>query len=289
MITIVSHDAGGAKILLSLIKNEKDYYFCLSGPAKNIFKKKFKNIKISKIKDCIDKSRKILTGTSWPSRFEIQAIILAKKKKIKTISYLDHWIHYKLRFYYRNRLFLPDEIWVGDKKALQIAKKNFENEKVKIKLKKNYYFINSIKETLSLKNEIKAENILYICSPLNKNEFYKNNAHIFQYNEKELLKYFLINIGKFKFKFKKLIIRPHPSEKLKKYKWAESFNKKIVISNSNSLENDIASAKFIFGFNSNPLVISSFCKKKVFNVSPLGAKANILPFNKIKNFKDLIR
>ena len=39
MITIVSHDAGGAKILLSLIKNEKDYYFCLSGPAKNIFKK----------------------------------------------------------------------------------------------------------------------------------------------------------------------------------------------------------------------------------------------------------
>ena len=45
-----------------------------------IFLKKFKNIKISKIKDCIDKSRKILTGTSWPSRFEIQAIILAKKK-----------------------------------------------------------------------------------------------------------------------------------------------------------------------------------------------------------------
>ena len=84
MITTVSHDAGGAKILLSLIKNEKDYYFCLSGPAKNIFKK-FKNIKISKIKDCIDKSRKILTGTSWPSRFEIQAIILAKKKKLKLL------------------------------------------------------------------------------------------------------------------------------------------------------------------------------------------------------------
>ena len=40
MITIVSHDAGGAKILLSLIKNEKDYYFCLSGTSKkNILKK----------------------------------------------------------------------------------------------------------------------------------------------------------------------------------------------------------------------------------------------------------
>ena len=50
MITVVSHDAGGAKILLSLIKNEKDYYFCLSGPAKNIFKKNLKILKYLRLK-----------------------------------------------------------------------------------------------------------------------------------------------------------------------------------------------------------------------------------------------
>ena len=103
MITVVSHDAGGAKILSEFIMSKKNINFCLGGPAVNIFKTKFKNIKLTKIKKCLDNTKLMITGSSWPSKFELNAIKLAKIKQIKVVTFLDHWIHYKMRFYYNGK------------------------------------------------------------------------------------------------------------------------------------------------------------------------------------------
>ena len=265
MITVVSHDAGGAKILSEFIMSKKNINFCLGGPAVNIFKTKFKNIKLTKIKKCLDNTKLMITGSSWPSKFELNAIKLAKIKQIKVVTFLDHWIHYKMRFYYNGKLILPDEIWVGDLLAYKRAKEIFPQ--IKILRKKNLYFEKTIKKILRIQNKVKERDLLYICSPLTKNTFYKNNKNIFKYNENTLLKYFLDNIYKSNIEFNKIIIRPHPSESLNKYLWARKKFSRLQIDKKNSLEKNIASAKYVFGFNSNVLAISSFCNKKVFNVS----------------------
>ena len=289
MITIVSHDAGGAEIISEWLKKKnKKFNLCLKGPAIKIFKKKFKKIENKNLNRSLNQSKLLITGTSWPSRFETKAIREALKKKIKVITFLDHWTNYKLRFYLNNKLIFPHEIWVTDKMALKIAKK--ELPKINIKLKKNNYFEKKIKSLKKIKRKFKESNILYLCSPIIKNNYNLKKNYLFKYNEKSLLNYFFKNIQCLKFNYKNIIIRLHPSEKLKKYLWIKKkFGKKVIISKNKKLENDIASSKYIFGFNSNAMVLSALVGKKVFNISPLGKKANILPFKNILDFSKIVK
>ena len=84
MITIVSHDAGGAEIISDwVLKQKKNFNYILKGPAIKIFKRKIKNIKISKSLKFIKKSKEIITGSSWGDLIEIKAIKLAKNIKLK--------------------------------------------------------------------------------------------------------------------------------------------------------------------------------------------------------------
>lgn len=56
MITIISHDAGGAEILSSYVKNIKNQYlFCLSGPAIDIFNKKINKLINRNLNFCLKK------------------------------------------------------------------------------------------------------------------------------------------------------------------------------------------------------------------------------------------
>ena len=55
MITIVSHDSGGAEIISEIYKRKKNHLFCLRGPAISIFKKKNKKLKLSSLKKSIKK------------------------------------------------------------------------------------------------------------------------------------------------------------------------------------------------------------------------------------------
>ena len=140
MIGISSHDAGGAELLSEYVANNKNnYLFFISGPALSIFKKKIKNFKNSKFKKCYKKIEKVITSTGWATKKELKLINNCKKKSIKVCAYLDHWVNYKERFLLNKKLILPDEIWVSDNLAYNLAKKIFK-KKVIIKKIKNFYF-----------------------------------------------------------------------------------------------------------------------------------------------------
>jgi len=132
MFTIVCHDAGGSELVSSwAINQNEEFNISVSGPAELIFKKKFPKKKNMDIVKCLNNSKWILTSTS-SSKNELKAILLAKKNNIKTISFLDHWINFKNRFFYKNKLCLPDELWVSDKYAFKIAKDTFKQTKIKL-------------------------------------------------------------------------------------------------------------------------------------------------------------
>ena len=104
------------------------------------------------------KSKTLITTTSLNNFFEFQAKNLCKNKDIKIVSIIDNWINYKMRFVYKKKLILPDEIWVFDKFAFRKSKKIFK--KTKIIQKRNFYLEEISKKIKLYKNK---NYILYIC------------------------------------------------------------------------------------------------------------------------------
>ena len=125
MLTIVCHDAGGSEILSSWLSRQTEpYCLVLAGPALSIFERKIGNFLIDTLESAVAKSDWVLTGTSWQSDLEIEAIKLANLQGKRSVSFLDHWVNYQQRFMRDGKVYFPDEIWVGDDSALKIAKEN---------------------------------------------------------------------------------------------------------------------------------------------------------------------
>lgn len=270
-IGIVCNDSGGAEILSSYIKNNKknNYVFFITGPAIKIFKSKLKFKNEKKINDLVYKSELIICGTSRKSLTERNCIILAKKKGKKTISLIDHWVNYSSRFVRNNIKILPNEIWVTDRLAFNIAKKEFKN--LPIKLIRNYY-LDSFKKILKRKNKKQKNNFLYICDPKIKK--------IVGYSEKEAFTLFLNKlIVRNKINKKLICVRPHPSQRKNSFLNFVKKNK-INISKNKSLLEDILLHKNIVGCGSMALVVASKLKKKVFCAMPNHGRSFI---PKIKN------
>ncbi|MCX6723039.1 MAG: hypothetical protein NT094_03120 [Candidatus Staskawiczbacteria bacterium] len=300
---VVCHDAGGAEIISAYLKknNKRQSFFCLvSGPAVKIFKRKkipaLKFLKKDKkeIEKIISKFNIdfLLTGTSWASSVDIDFIKIAKKRNIKTISFLDHWVNYRERFGYPRKTWknnLPNEIWVGDKDAMRLARLKFKD--IKIKYIPNPYFEEIKSEYKKYKNKKNsAEGILFVSEPISSNINCFGDKHRRKINEKNILEDFLKELEKIHFQ-NKIIIRLHPSEKKSKYN--QLINKykttlKIEKSVGKNAFNDLVRAPVVFGMTSMFLMVAVLCGKKVISYLPnkIGIKF-VLPKNKIIRIKSL--
>ncbi len=282
-VAVVCHDAGGAEIISSWLRNNDIQFSCyVEGPAKNIFIKKFKSYSEGNLLKVISDSEWLLTGTSWQSDIENKAIQIARQQNKKSISFLDHWVSYKERFIYKNDFIYPDEIWVGDIYAKEIAERVFYN--ISVKQKTNEYFVDIINKLKLLKSPIKKpyQTALYVCEPISepaKIQF--GDENFFNYNEKEALKFFLKNLDLFN--IKKIMLRPHPSESLDKYTWVNDFTSvPIEISKSRDLLEDINLANLVVGCESMAMVIALMADKRVVSsIPPMGRKC-ILPHSQIE-------
>ncbi|MFA6253146.1 MAG: hypothetical protein WCV69_02460 [Patescibacteria group bacterium] len=283
-LLIVAHDAGGANILAAwVVKNFKKYnfLFCLENPALKIFQDKkivFKNIKYKNLNFVWDKIDFILTGTSYPADLERLLIAQAKKKKIKSASFIDHWVNYRKRFLplgHEGKVqnFLPDEIWVGDRFALKMAlEEGFTRNK--LKLIPNPYFqeVRKIKQNIQNSGKIaQRKKILFLSSIFSENNF----------NEFDFLEEFL-KILKSSGKKIEITIKLHPSEKIGKYnKLIKKYPElKINQSKSQNLVQEINKADLVIGQETMALVVAMLLSKTALNYKPNGLSA--IPFRKIK-------
>jgi hypothetical protein len=277
---IVCHDAGGAEVISNYIKDIDNYYLVLEGPAKNIFKKKFKKKNFYKLEKIINKCDRILCGTSIKSNLEVNAIKYGKKFNIKTIAFLEHWVNYRERFSRNGQIFLPNEIYVGDSYAKNIAKKIFRN--ISIKLIKNPYWLNfqsDLKKIKIKKFKQKYENILYLTENLQQ----INNNNI-KFSDFDAIKFFFKKINYISNKINKIIFRVHPSENSKKYKkfllkYSDKFN--IEMSKKKNLIDDIVNCDIAVGCQTMAMVMALFANKKVFSSIPIRNYKKILPHKKI--------
>ena len=292
MVLIVSHDAGGAEVVSSWVRHHPEfkYCFCLDGPAVGIFQRKNSNIEnqpVSNLDVFIQGAEWILTGTSWASNLEKEAIKVGTYQKRKVVSFLDHWVNYQRRFEYNGQTCLPDEIWVGDKDALEIAQDYFSQEK--LRLVPNPYFKDVKDELKSIKFSPKQTTkirILYVCEPIEEHSIreYGHPLH-WNYTEYDAMRFFfgmlpeIIRVENMEC----VRVRKHPSESKDKYDKILDENLGIPIQKSegNTLIQDCVWADWIVGCNSMALVVGLLAGKRVYSCIPPGGKACSLPQKKI--------
>ena len=287
---IVSHDAGGAEVLSSYVRRTPgEYIFCLRGPAVNIFRKKLGEITNASFKNSLEKSQQLLCGTGWQTSFEYDAIKKAKEIGIKSIAFLDHWVNYEERFVRNGVKVLPDELWVGDSYAQEIAKKKFGSSVV-ITYVENPYFLDIKEELDKTHKQGDSGTILYVCEPIAEHALKRyGKEDYWGYTEFDALTFFLDNIKFLNGDVKKIIIRPHPSENLHKYdELLAHYKPEITVSRNKSLFEQVACSNVIVGCQSMAMVVGLLLKKKVVCSIPLKQNQCALPFNNIFRLSSIL-
>ncbi len=281
-LAIISNDAGGSELISSWIKyQDLDFIFSLDGPAVDIFNRKLGKIKNLPIDIAIDASKTVITGTGWLSNHEYDGIVYSKNKNKKVISFLDHWVNYEERFIRDNLKVLPDELWVSDNYAFDIAKKIFPNEH--IKLVHNYYMDDIVRDIKNI-DEVDGDQLLYILEPI------RDNWEKDQPGEFQALDYFIHMLPKLNLpKNLKIKLRLHPSENKKKYNdWIKSqCNIRLSIDDEKFLKKSISDSKWIAGCESFALTIALNAKRKVFCTLPPWSHNCRLPYDEIINLSEI--
>jgi len=293
-ILIVCYDSGGAEVVSSWVNHNpgNECAFILDGPAKNVFYRKHTgqpNYAPKYLSKLISQNNSVLTGTSWTSDLEKRAIKIAKKKRVKVASFLDHWVSYPERFHLNDEIILPDEIWVGDEHALEIAKEHFPSER--IKFVPNPYFEDIRSEIEKITDDNREDGtlkILYVSDPIEQFSIEQyGHANHFCYNEYEALDNFLNIIAEKKLKNYEIRIRQHPSEAVDKYRSIIKNHPELLIKESSelSLIKDCAGADWIVGQQSMALAVGLISGKEVFSCIPNGGRRSELPFEMIREFQ----
>jgi hypothetical protein len=293
MMAVISHDAGGAEILSSYVRQEElPCLFSLTGPALKIFERKLGTLENLPMEVAINESSTILCGTSWQSDIEFRAIKYSRQLERKSTVFLDHWVNYKERFSRNGETCLPDEIWVGDSVAEMIAKKNFPGTKTL--LVDNPYF-SDIRREFSRHQERNIEkdsaiSILYICEPTSEHALLRHgNAHFWGYTEEDALRYFISNLATFTQKIERIIIRPHPSERQGKYDWVRrEYASLIEFGGVRTLFEEIAESDVIVGCESMAMVVGLLAGKKVISCIPPGGRDCLLPHPEIIKLHNIL-
>ena len=86
---------------------------------------------VSSIEDSLLNSTCLISGTGWESSLEHHSRKIAAQKGIYNITLLDHWVNYNERFERDGDIVLPNEIWVTDGEALEMARNNLFSSGIK--------------------------------------------------------------------------------------------------------------------------------------------------------------
>ena len=121
------------------INKKKKYKIFFSEKFKKIYfqKKNVYNFKfIKNYKNLVQKiiskfkPKKIILSSSGNSSFEKNVILVARQNNIQTFSIIDTWDNLKLRFKFRNKYFLPNNILCIDSYSKKKIKKIFTKTRV---------------------------------------------------------------------------------------------------------------------------------------------------------------
>ncbi len=291
-VAIVSHDAGGAEILSSWLRRAHcQASVVAAGPAESIFRRKCPQAEFLSLDEALPKSAWVLCGTGWQSNFERHAIARGRSLGKKTVAFLDHWVNYRERFDEGGRSALPDEIWVGDSDAERIARALFDQTPVL--LQPNPYVEDLLAEIAGIqagKSRARASRVLYVCEPVADHALAQHgNERHWGYTEQDALRFFLNNLASIIPSVDDITIRPHPSEQVDKYQWANDLSPlPVEFGGKKTLLEETLASDIVVGCESMAMVVGLLAGKRVISAIPPGGRPCQLPQDDIEHMQQLV-
>lgn len=266
-------DPAGAKACLALVKSIKNIETLIISDRKYSFYSEF-NLEVNSCEQIsikewfnIFKPDFVFTGTSMPNKFELKFLKEAKKKGIKTYSFVDHWTNMSERFKYFNEYIYPNELWVIDEYAKEIAINEGVKENI-IAVKGNPYYDylkgwqpnTSRRDMLNVIGLKKNENyILYAPEPISA----YNLETKYGFDELYGLTYLNKILKNIKAENFKIIIKAHPNQNHKIFEDYILEHKNNIYLKEFDLNNLIYYADCVIGFFSNSLIEANVMGKKI--------------------------
>ena len=292
-IGIVSHDAGGAEILSSYVRQQGlACIYCVEEPARSVFARKLGHVESVSIEEIVERSDRILCGTSFLSDLEWRALGLARQAAKRSVSMLDHWVNYRQRFLRHGEWHFPDEVWVGDELGAGLARAAMPE--IKVIIVPNAYVQDIEREFAAIpvpqRGNQAGTRILYVCEPLREDGLALYGNELFWgYTEEDALRYFMSNVSCLAEQIDRIVVRPHPQESRDKYNWVtHEFDLPIVSGENKTLLEQLVVSDVVVGCASMAMVIGLIVGKRVVSCIPPGGKASPLPHPAIEKMRDLI-
>ena len=289
-IALFAHDAGGAEILLELLKASLHVgEFCIfalaDSPCYTLIKaKKLEHFwcEITPKKSDIETKLAlfqpsiILYGTGWQNHLEYHFLAYAKAHKLLSIAFLDHWTNYRERFGY------PEKNWENTLPSFIVAHDQTSFDKAQafglpnVIAIKNYALHVQLKEAQNVLATLpETDTLLFLSEPTAKvatRSF--GDAYGWGFTEKEVFEDILT--CKEKFGCKNILIRLHPSDTPECY---QAIDPNAVFSHATLLE-DIARAKVIIGIDTIALYTAYLLGKYVLSYIPSTKRECCVPLPK---------
>ncbi len=278
IVCIVAFDAGAAAQIANYIVNfPNKIFFSLGGPAIEIFDNLLKDLENISLEEAIRVSDIVICGTGWQSDCEWECIKLCKRLKKPVIACIDHWDNYRARFIRNGSQFLPDEIWVFDEYARELAEEKFPS--INVVQKTNYYLIeqvNQIKQKEDQKS-VDCESILYLLEPIR--ELWNQPFA----GEFEALDVFINNLALISLDEKiEILLKPHPTDIKGKYDdWLLKHQDLSISITTASLSEAIAHSTVVVGCRTYAMVVALHAGRTVYSSIPADVKTDRLPFKNI--------
>jgi hypothetical protein len=288
-LVVVAHDAGGAELLSSYLRQRGLRPLCvLDGPARAVFERKLGAVEFAPLREAVARATSVLCGTSWESNLEFDAMRLAVEHGKRGVAFLDHWVNYAERFVRDGVSVQPDEIWVADTIAAALARAHFAD--VRISVVENPYLTDCKAEYAAIgrrRDGSGGTRVLYVCEPVKEHARLRfgNERHL-GYVEEEALRYFLATVRHVAPDVAEIRIRPHPSEPCGKYDWVRAESPvAIQTSRGVSLVQDLADCDVIVGCESMALVVALTVGKRAVSCIPPGGRPCRLPHPEIEHLQ----
>jgi hypothetical protein len=264
-IFAAANDAGGAEVLSEYLLFKKiKFSGIFTGPAHEIFRRKFCENVISSEAGDLRASEKLIVATSANSMTELSQIRIARQYGITSIALIDGAGNIKNRFEREGVITLPDKFIVDSMEAKKELEECFGAKKIVVG--ENYY-LNKFKKIKNITQNI----VLYLTDPISEHGLkYFNDPNYYGFSEYEAVELFLENYRKIINNDQKIVIRPHPDESENKYSYllTKFSHLQIDIDHKNDLENQISAATMVIGCSNNAMIAALMANKRVISILP---------------------
>ncbi len=292
-VSVVCHDAGAANLVFAWLRewaqagllDNFEFKLLLQGPAKKAWQLEpvpLLQMQLhTELSSALTGCQSVLTGTGWASSLEHDARQLAATLNIPSIAVIDHWVNYNQRFERDGVEVFPNQIWVSDGYAVELATKLFKD--ITIVELPNTYLKNLVKSIPPVKEDCK--NLLYVLEPI------RNNWGRGELGEFQALDFFVNSLEKVVGQEAvHITLRPHPSDSPDKYNdWLKAHSGlDIALDSRNGLNEAIAQARWVVGAETFAMVVASAAGRKTYSSLPPWANRCSLPISEIIHMRDLV-